>query len=137
MNSEETTAAGQEPQPMTTIAVLDAAGVYQGLREIAASDVGATDVYLPDGCDLQPGAYAWDVTRKTFVAVGPVASAGVPTPDALNAIALGLFAVSDAVKLPSATLEWMRAQFQSFDFAGAMPDPAQRAKLSEFVRGAK
>ena len=65
------------------VAKLDAAGVFQGVGEVAK----LTDLHLPldqigGECDLPPGKYRWDRQRKTFVPLRAAAVAparDVPT----------------------------------------------------------
>lgn len=52
---------------MACVAVLDEAGVYQGMQDIPLSALTPDHIHLPDGCDLPPGRYWWDEKNKTFM----------------------------------------------------------------------
>ncbi len=71
MNKKVSTPPDETPAVMLTVAVLDASGVYRGLKSIPETDLQESHVVLPPECDLRPGYYRWDATGKTFQPLPP------------------------------------------------------------------
>lgn len=103
----------------TTIAQLDANGIYQGTAEINESDLTEAHVHLPQGCDLPVGQHRWDVEHKTFVALQAGEEVQQQDPHALRSIALGFITLHDqGLTLPPETLQWLDFYTGSMDFLG-------------------
>ncbi len=125
-------------KPKTTkIAVLDAAGVYQGEQEIPLADLTPDHVHLQDGCDLPPGQYRWDAVKQTFLPLRPDKQRmKEQSPQALNAIALGFIAgIEQGVKLPPETLAWVDAHIVTLDFVA--PYSTETAAMIERYKNAR
>ena len=111
--------AKKEPkkEPKMTVARLDAHDVYHGTEELDAADVTPMHVPLPGGCDLAPGKYRWDRTRKTFLPLRDDKATREPPPLALNAIALGFIVLHvQGDTLPPETLAWLDYYIGTMDF---------------------
>lgn len=123
MSKKQPSDMSKKPK-MTKIAALDAAGVYQGLREIPETDLKPGDVHLPAGCDLPAGHYRWDADKKTFIPLRPDRQKmKEQPPQALNAIAIGFIAAFEqGVKLPPETLTWIDSYVQTMDFRAPYSD---------------
>jgi len=115
------------------VAKLDAHDVYHGTEEIDAADVTPGHVVLQDGCDLSPGKYRWDRTRKTFLPLRDDKVTRDQPPMALNAIALGLIALhAQRVSLPPETLVWLDYYIGTMDFLEGRSD-ATAEMVRQFI----
>jgi hypothetical protein len=109
-----------EPPVMVRAARLDEAGVFQCVDDLPEAEL--TPLHLPQipECDLPPGAYRWDATAATFVAL-PKKSAEqqMKEPSTLRAIARGFMSLQQAGHVfPDETRDWLAWYAQSVDFKG-------------------
>jgi hypothetical protein len=132
----EAQGAEAPPQPATvTVAVLDAAGIYQGTAQIAEADLTEEHVRLDDGCDLPPDAYRWDRDRRTFIHIGRATARVVEAPNTLNAVAWGFLAMRQAgTALPAKTLRWIDWYVGTIDFAGSWENQDEAALVANYRR---
>lgn len=115
----------EAPEPrMVTVAVLDAARVFQGTAQIQEQEVDERHVVLPNGCDLAPGSHRHDPERGMFVPLDATAGAeGQQDPEAARAVALGFIACFDqGLTLPPETLAWLDWYTSSTDFQGPLDE---------------
>ena len=107
----------QEKPAKVLVARLDGHDVYHGTEEMDAADVTPMHVPLPGGCDLAPGKYRWDRTRKTFLPLRDHKTTIEQPPLALNALALGFIALhAEGRSLPTETLDWLDYYISTMDF---------------------
>lgn len=103
----------------TTIAQIDANGIYRGIVEINESDLTEAHVHLPHGCDLPAGQYRWDAEKKTFMPLQSGEEVPQQDPHALRAVAIGFITLHDqGLTLPPETLAWLDFYTGAMDFLG-------------------
>lgn len=112
-----------EPKPvaMVTVAVLDASGVYRGLKSISDVDMTDAHIVLPADCDLKAGYYRWDAARKTFdpLPASQVSVDGGPAPSVEAVVAeLAKEALASGSK-SQVLAEFLAAYSKSVDAIGS------------------
>lgn len=96
-------------------ALHDADWIYQGIVEVAKSEL--TNRHLPEvtECDLLPGQYKWDPEQRTYQPLKMNKHKKIDE-GALVAIARGFAAIqAQGTVLPAETVKWCKDQLEPFD----------------------
>ncbi|HEY3432557.1 MAG TPA: hypothetical protein VGK09_08415 [Rhodocyclaceae bacterium] len=118
---------------LVEVAMLDAAGVYQGTKRIPADQMTTADFPLPDGCDLPVDQYRLDREKGCFLPIHDPFEAKASDPVALNAQAWLMLAINSAgIPLPTVTLEWLDYYVNSIDFVGSKGTVAEFDMLRRY-----